>query len=99
MQKLVQIKNIQIWDQKYLSWVFLGYNFENLLSYLKSKPSNMSKCKYLFKQKKLQIWDEKFLIWVILGCNFKKLLSYLKSALSNLSECFVQKVSYKKKNP
>ena len=32
-----------IFDQKCLIWVFLGQNFEKLLSYLKPSPSNLSK--------------------------------------------------------
>ena len=38
-------KNAQIWDQKCLIWIFLGWNSKTILSRLKSAPSNLSNCK------------------------------------------------------
>ena len=38
-------ENGQIWDQKCLIWVFLGYNLKTILSYLKSASSNLSNWK------------------------------------------------------
>ena len=40
-------------------WVFLGQNFEKLLSYFKSAPSNLCNCKILLKNKNRQIWENK----------------------------------------
>ena len=78
-------KNPEIWDQKYLIWIFFGLEFENNMSYVKAAPSNLC------------IWDQKCLIWVIMTKNaffgyfwtriFKQLLSYLKSTSLNLSIC------------
>ena len=36
-------ENAYIWDQKCLIWVFFGWNFKKLLSYLKATPWNLSK--------------------------------------------------------
>ena len=38
-----KVKILEFWDQKCLIQVFWSCNDENLLSYLKSAPSNMSK--------------------------------------------------------
>ena len=45
-------KNAYVLDQKYLLWVFLGWGFKKLLSYLKLAVSNLSICKILWKNKK-----------------------------------------------
>ena len=90
--EFVYLKNF-VKKQKCLIWVFLGSNFKELLSYLKSAPSNLSNCNISWKNENAEIWYRKYLIWVFLGLNFEKLLSYLKSAPSNLSNC---KTSQKK---
>ena len=41
------------------------------MSYLKPVPSNLSKCKFLCRNKNTLIWDEICLISVFLGYNFK----------------------------
>ena len=43
-----------MWDQKYIIWVFLGWNLKKILSSLKSAPSNLSVCKISQKNKKYQ---------------------------------------------
>ena len=48
--KVAEIRNLWIWDQKYL-WIVLGRNLKKLLSYLKSGPSNFCKRKVLCKSK------------------------------------------------
>ena len=80
-----KIKYPQIWDEKCLIWVFLGFNLKVILSYLNQHLrifliSN-------FGEKTKFIWD-------FLGQNFKKLLSYLKLAPSILPTC---KISRKKR--
>ena len=37
-------KNAQIWDQKCLIWMFLGWNSKTILSHWKSAPLNLSNC-------------------------------------------------------
>ena len=74
----------------------LGFNFEKLLSYLKSVPSNLSNCKVSCKNKNAKMWNQKCLILIFFGWNLKILFSYLKSASSNLCNC---KISCKNKNP
>ena len=44
-------KNPEIWDQKCLIWVFLGWNLKKLLSYLKSLHSSLSNCNVWCKNK------------------------------------------------
>ena len=52
-------KYFQTWDQNCLVFVILGHKFEKLLPYLKSAPTNYSKCKFLRKDKNPYIWDKK----------------------------------------
>ena len=72
-------KNVKIWDQKCLIWVFLTKNtifgyfwatiLKELLSYFKSAPSNLNICKISRKNKNAKIWDQKYLIWIFLTKN------------------------------
>ena len=78
---------MQIWDQKYLIWVFLGKNFETILSYLKSAPwiGLIAKFRKIMRMNKFETKNALFrYIWARI---FKKLLPYLKSAPFNLSKC------------
>ena len=78
-----------------LFYVFLGYNFKKLFSYLKSATSNLSISK-ITRKKMPKFWNKSALFSAYLGYNFKKLLPYLKSAPSNLS---ISKILRKKKAP
>ena len=55
--------------------VLFGYFWTEIrkkkLSYLKSAPLNLSKCKVSCKRKKLGVWDHESLILVLLGQNWK----------------------------
>ena len=44
-------KNLQVWDRKCLTWVFLSWNLKIFLSYLKSAFSNLHCCKVWCKNK------------------------------------------------
>ena len=80
-----KVKKIQTLNQKCSIWMFLDYNFQKLMSYLKATPSNFSKYNVSFKTKQLKIWYQQCLIWVFFGLNSKKnLFSYLKAVPSNL---------------
>ena len=48
----------------------LGTNFEKLLSYLISAPSNWSYCKAVRKNKNTQIWEQIWLVWVFFWLGF-----------------------------
>ena len=37
-------KGLQIWNHKWLIWIFLGWYLKKLLPHLKSTPSNLTKC-------------------------------------------------------
>ena len=45
LQNFGKNKNSQIWEQKCLIWVFLGWNLKTALSYFKSAMPNLSYCK------------------------------------------------------
>ena len=44
-------ENSQIWDLKCFIWVFLGWNFQKLLSYLKLAPSDLYNIKVCWEPK------------------------------------------------
>ena len=69
-----RIKNavLSIFDQKCLIWVFLAWNLQTILSYLKPAPST----------KILKFGTKKSLVWVFFGWNLKTILPYLKSGTS-----------------
>ena len=48
---LCKTKDFQTWNQECIICVILGCKFEKLFPYLKSVPSNLSKCKVLCKNK------------------------------------------------
>ena len=56
-----------IFDQKCLTWVFLGLILKKTFPYLKSAFFNLSWCKVWCKNKNSQIWEQKRLTWVFLG--------------------------------
>ena len=58
------VKNIKI-------LIFSNRTFNELLSYLKSTPSNYPNNKLWRKNENSQIWDQKCLTWVFLGRTFK----------------------------
>ena len=62
----------KIWDKNCFIWVLWDWNLKKLLSHLKSKPLDLSKCKVSCKTKKLWVRNQKCLILVLLGENFKK---------------------------
>ena len=70
------VKFVWLLNLKCLIWIFLDWNLETILPYLKSAPSNFSFAKFTKKQKSLNlrpkipyldIFDKKCLIWVFLG--------------------------------
>lgn len=65
MQNSFETK-LKIWEQRYLFWVFFHCNFERLLSYLKLKSSNLSKC----KNKKASNLEPKMPWFKIFGLSF-----------------------------
>lgn len=65
------------WNPEMPYFIIFRLNFEKLLWYLKSTPSNLSKSTVSHKSKNSQIWDIKFLIW--------------KHVLYESTFCFVQK--------
>ena len=71
-----------------------GQQFENLLSYLKLFPLNLSYSKVWCKNKNPEIWYQKCPSLLSFGWNLKVMLLYLESTPSNLSNCmqaFVKK--------
>ena len=70
-----------------LTWVLSDCNFERLLPFLKSKPSNFSKCKVSFKTKKNCRFKTKNALFEYFTPKIeKKLLSCSKSTPSILSK-------------
>ena len=80
-------KNVGIWDQKCLIWVFSGCNLKNNWNIRNHHTESSSN--FRAKMKSLKFGTKNDLFECVLGCNFEKLLSYLKSAPSTLSKCQV----------
>ena len=78
-------KNVGIWDQKYLVWVFSGCNFKNNCNIRNHHTESSSH--FRAKIKSLKFGTKNDLFGCVLGCNFETLLSYLKSAPWTLSKC------------
>ena len=78
-------KNFDCWTKIALFEYFYTKIWKKLLSYLKSAPSIILKCKVLVKWKKLQILYQIWINWIFLSCNFESILPYLKSAPTRLS--------------
>ena len=78
-------KNFDRWTKTALFEYFYIKIWKKLLSYLKSAPSIILKCKVSVKSKKLQILYQIWINWVFLSCNFESILPYLKSAPTRLS--------------
>ena len=55
--------------QKCVIWVFLGWDFTKLLSYLKLAASNLSYCKILWRNKNDYIWDQNAIFLVFFTKN------------------------------
>ena len=62
LEFLVQKEETSNLGPKSLIWIFLGRNFEKLLPYLKSEPSNLSKCKICAKQKNFKFGTKNALL-------------------------------------
>ena len=50
-------------------WVFWGWKLKTILSYLKSKTSNLSNCKISRKNTSAYIWYQNYLIWLFFTKN------------------------------
>ena len=76
-----------------LTWVLSDCNFERLLPFLKSKPSNFSKCKVSFKTKKNCRFKTKMPYLSILRHKLKKNYCHVR----NQHPRFCQKVKFSSK--
>ena len=82
MQRFVQNEKFLNFEPKMPHLGVLGNNFEKVLSYLKSAPSNLK-----MKIKMLKFGTKNSWFCGFLGWNWKILKSYLKSAPSELPDC------------